>query len=210
MNLTICERELKKRLAYPYVWGQRQGDDCDRLTDFVYQARSFRALLAESERRFSQRADGEQLRNYALNRWYNFWSAMAVEQIFCALERVAPHPQRKDRLVDFTIDGIPFDHKTSVYPQGFRVALAQAQRDPAPLIAWLYANQSQQRRKHLHNRLFIVLHASDGAHWKLKAELGWLETLVAHYIAGFDHSALHRFTFEAERETLADVIWACR
>ena len=35
-NLFDIESELKKRLSYPYKWGQKQNDNFDRLTNFVY------------------------------------------------------------------------------------------------------------------------------------------------------------------------------
>jgi len=33
MNLQRVERELKKRLSYPYKWGRKQSNDWDRQTN---------------------------------------------------------------------------------------------------------------------------------------------------------------------------------
>ncbi len=208
MNLQKLERELKKRWAYPYRWGGKQNDRRDRATDFIYHLRSFDALLAETHTRFGDARQYDAWLNYALNRWYNFWSARAVEEIFCGLEGVVPARNSRDRLVDFTLHGICFDHKTSIFPKGFGRELDLARQRPRELIEWLYQNQSQEQRKHLKNRLFIVLHAADGEHWKLKAEIGWLESLIENHVRRFDPARLHRFSFEPHIVTLADIIWA--
>ncbi|MCL4280172.1 MAG: hypothetical protein KJZ60_10940, partial [Ignavibacteriaceae bacterium] len=78
------------------------------------------------------------------------------------------------------------------------------------LIRWLYKNQSQQQRKHLKNRLFIVLYSSDEEHWKLKAEISWLKERIEKYMVGFNPHFLLKFSLEKDQYTLADVIWAIR
>lgn len=209
-SLELREQELKKRLTHLYEWGQKQNDEWDNLTDFVYHLFSFEALVKEVETRFQHEARYKELYNYALNRWYNFWSAKAVEQVFCSLESVTPARDGKDRVRDFKIGHISFDHKTSIYPRGFNRDLEYGQTHPRELIEWLYKHQSQQRRKHFENRIFIILYASDGQHWRLKAEINWLQTLIKLYVDGFDESKLHQFNFESETETFADLIWAVK
>lgn len=204
------ERELKKRWPYPYRWGRVQDNTFDGLTRFVYDIADFAAVLAEIKKRYEHAPNYDALFNYALNRWYNFWSAQAVEEMFCALDGVTPARDPRDRLVDFAIQGIRFDHKTSVYPRGFGRELGHAVNHPDALIRWLYEQQSQQGRKHYANRLFVVLYAADGQHWKLKAELTWLRGIVQEYVATFAAERLWRFTFEPGTTTLSDVIWAVK
>ncbi|MBK9098787.1 MAG: hypothetical protein IPM14_11845 [bacterium] len=120
-ELVQIEKELKKRLTYPYKWGRKQDDYFDRLTNYVYGISSFDDVLKETEKRFSKDKENKNIANYALNRWYNFWSAHAVEKIFCSLPSVKPALDEKDRLVDFTIDGVTFDHKTSGFPEKFSI-----------------------------------------------------------------------------------------
>ncbi len=208
--LQARECELKKRWAYPYHWGQVQNDRFDALTRFVYNEPSFAPLLAELERRFAAAPEREALWAYALNRWYNFWSARAVEDIFAMLDGVTPAEDRRDRLTDFTLKGVRFDHKTSVFPRGFDHDLSYAVNHPTALIEWLYRAQSREQRHHYGNRLFLVLYAADGRHWKLKAELSWLKTIIHDYVTTFDPARLHRFTFVPQQETLSDIIWAIR
>jgi len=145
-----------------------------------------------------------------LNRWYNFWSAQAVEKILCSLPNVKPALDEKDRLVDFTIDGVTFDHKTSIFPKNFPYKITEAIKKTNELIIWLYKNQSQQQRMHMKNRLFIVLYSPDGEHWKLKSEIAWLKNRIEKYMKGFNPHFLLKFPFEKNQETLADVIWATK
>jgi len=78
------------------------------------------------------------------------------------------------------------------------------------LISWLYKNQSKQRRFHLENRLFLIVYAEDGEHWKLKSEISFLKQVIENYVATFDSSQLKEFQFQQGKTTLADVIWAIK
>jgi hypothetical protein len=187
---------------------QKQNDIFDKQTNFIYHIFLFDDLLKEIDTRFKSQKDYELYFNYALNRWYNFWSAQAVEKIFCSLPNVKPALDGKDRLVDFTIQGVSFDHKTSVYPKKFPYQIYEAIKKTDELIKWLYKNQSQQQRKHLHNRLFIVLYKNDGEHWHLKSEISWLKEKIENYMIAFNPNYLMKFSFQKNQETLSDVIWA--
>lgn len=210
IELVTIEKELKKRLAYPYKWGRKQNNEFDKLTNFVYRIHSFDEVLKETESRFRKDKEHQNIANYALNRWHNFWSAQAVEKIFCSLPSVKPALDEKDRLVDFTIDGVTFDHKTSIFPKNFPYPIEEAIKKTDELILWLYKHQSQQQRKHLKNRLFIVLYSADGEHWKLKSEISWLKERIEKYMEGFNPHYLLKFPLEKNQETLSDVIWAIR
>jgi hypothetical protein len=210
LNLSKVETELKKRLAYPYSWGRKQNDTFDKQTNFIYKTFLFDDLLEELEKRFTADPEQEDYLNYALNRWYNFWSAQAVEHIFCTFPDVRPARDSKDRLVDFTIQGAAFDHKTSVFPKNFPLDIKDAVKNTPELIKWFYGNQSQQQRKHLKNRLFIVLYNSTGEHWKLKAEISWLKEKIDHYLIGFHPDFLMKFSFEEGKTIISDVIWAIK
>lgn len=200
MDLSRVETELKKRLAYPYKWGRKQSDDWDAKTSFIYTTYSFEKLL-EKTAYFD-----ETVRDYALNRWYNFWSAEAVENLFSLHEKVTPNINKFDKLIDFTINTTCFDHKTTVFPIGFNQTVAYAKNNPAELIRWLYLNQSQESRKHLKNRLFIVLVEKNKEHWKLKAEIKLLKTEIDNYVENFNSENL--FQLHLENNTiLSDLIW---
>ena len=201
MDLPRVERELKKRWSHPYRWGRKQSDSWDRDTNFIYTTYSVESLLRKTEG-----FDGA-LRDYALNRWYNFWSAMAVEDIFASQANVQANKNRYDKLVDFQIDSIPFDHKTSVFPKGFNRPYAYAREHTEELIEWLYANQSQQGRKHHKNRLFIVIYDEQyKQHWKIKAEITLFKKAIDSYVENFSQEQLYSFDF-GEGSVYSDVIW---
>lgn len=209
-DLLKIQSELQKRLAFPYQWMRVQNDNFDNKTNFIYQIKTFEELLLEIDKRFKSDKDFNSYFNYSLNRWFNFWSAFAVEKIFCSLPNVKPAFNHKDRLKDFSIHGITFDHKTSVFPKKFRATFEQAKQNPIALIKWLYENQSRQKRKHYHNRLFIVLYSIDKNHWKLKAEILWLKDLIENYLSDFQPNKLFSIKLTKDFTTLADVIWAIK
>lgn len=63
---------------------------------------------------------------YCSNRWYNFWSATAVERIFAEMPKVIPNKKPKNRKIDFNFFGNDFDLKTSVFPKAFNRSLDYA------------------------------------------------------------------------------------
>lgn len=200
MELLFIEKELKKRLQFPYRWGRKQQDSWDIQTGFIYRTPTFEELLSKTSH-FSK-----DLKDYAFNRWYNFWSAVAVELMFCNHEMVHPNPDKTDKLFDFKIGELPFDHKTSVFPKGFGRSLEFAKENKAELIQWLYNNQSQEGRKHHKNRLFVVLFSNDDLHWKLKSDLSLINEKVTEYLKGFNSDNLIQLDFP-EGKVLSDIIF---
>lgn len=211
MNYLLLEEELKKRTRLDYFWGRKQDDKFDKQTNFIYKTASFELLLDIIEITFKNNPQYRFYKNYALNRWFNFWSAKGVENIFCEHENVKPHLNAFNKFTDFYIENIPFDHKTTVFPKGFGKSVPYGILHKSELIAWLYKNQSQQQRKHHKNRLFIVLanYQEEDVHWKLKSEIGWLKEIISAYLLNFDRSKLYSFTFE-NTEVYADIIWAIK
>lgn len=204
MDLQRIEIELKKRLDYAYIWGRVQSDSFDYHTNFIYQTYSFEALLKLTAN------FNNSLKNYAFNRWYNFWSAKAVEYIFATHNNVEANKNAYDKYIDFSINQISFDHKTSKFPNGFKHSIEFALDHKRELILWLYRNQSQQKRKHLKNRLFIVLYNGEsGEHWKIKSEIMYLKTKIDYYVENFSESNLCKFDF-GKGEVLSDIIWVTK
>ncbi len=211
MDYVALEKELKKRTKFEYSWGRKQADKFDKQTNFIYKIDSFDILVEEIEVKFKENPQYINLRNYTLNRWFNFWSAKTIETIFCEHENVKPHSDTYNKYTDFFIDTIPFDHKTTVFPKGFKKSVPYAIGHKRELIEWLYKNQSQQQRKHFKNRLFIVLvnYENESEHWKLKAEINWLKKIISTYLSKFEPSKLDSFYFENEI-VKADIIWAIK
>ena len=201
MNLQSLESELKKRLDFPYTWGRKQSDEWDRKTKFIYQTQDFESLETQCKD-----FDNE-LRNYAFNRWLNFWSAKAIEQIFTNYPNVRKEENQFSKTVDFYISEIPFDHKSSVFPKQFGPSLDYAIEHKKELIEWLYQNQSQQGRKHLENRLFIIFFdEKNGEHWKMKTELTLIQEKIEDYLGNFSKDNLVSLNLEFDK-IFSDIIW---
>ena len=208
MNLVEIEIQLQKRLQYPYKWYRKQNDTWDKHTNFIYKIDNWETLISEISQTVKQHhLNKQELFYYAINRWYNFWSAIAVEKIFCSFTEIKPAFNSRNKLVDFTIKNIPFDHKTTVFPKGFKKSISYAKSHKRELIDWLYDNQSSQKRHHLKNRLFIVVHDNQGEHWKLKADIGLLKKEIKNYILNFNPTQLQKFIFTSQNETFSDIIW---
>ncbi len=201
MDLQRVERELINRLSYPYRWGRKQSNSWDHATNFIYKTYSMQKLLILIE------PMTQDLKDYAMNRWYNYWSAMAVEDIFSSHSCVKANSNVYDKLVDFKINDIPFDHKTSVFPRGFKHSYEYALEHKKELIEWLYINQSQEGRKHLSNRLFIIMYDRQREeHWKMKSEIMIVKKAIDKYIKNFQSDKLEK-VYIGEEEILSDIIW---
>ena len=127
LDLKNLEQQLKKRLRYKNRWYQRQNDLWDNRSAFIYETMSWDDLVRKMEKAVSQ--NGYEKRPYfyyTVNRWYNYWSARAAEQIFTQSSGITPNPKPKKGHFDFSWQGIRFDHKTSVFPKGYRSGDAAA------------------------------------------------------------------------------------
>lgn len=208
LDLEHIERELKKRHAYPYQWLRKQNDEWDGYTNFIYQISNWDDLIQKIALVSQLRnLDKHEIFQYASNRWYNFWSAKAVEQIFTEKRGIESVNNTKDSEKDFYLFDIPFDHKTSVFPKQFGKSFEYAQAHKIELIEWLYKNQSSQKRYHLKNRLFIVVYDKNGEHWKLKAEISILKKSIFNYLENYNRDRLCPLTFFDGSRALSDIIW---
>ncbi|MBP7499812.1 MAG: hypothetical protein KA796_08110, partial [Chryseobacterium sp.] len=134
-------------------------------------------------------------------------SAKAVEYIFTSNHLVKKEENQFSKTVDFYVSGIPFDHKSSVFPRQFGKSFDYAVDHKKELIEWLYNNQSQQGRKHHANRLFIIFYdEKNGEHWKLKTELSIIKEKITEYLSNFSEANLVSLNLESH-EILSDLIW---
>jgi len=211
LDLVHIESQLKNRLQYPYVWKRKQNDAWDNATKFIYKTSDWDTFVTTMENTWRD-SDFEKhdFSQYAMNRWYNFWSAQAAEQIFTDLPGVAPNPNPVQDHYDFRWLGERFDLKTSVFPKGYGENYAFAKAQPKHLIQWFYKNQSTQQRYHLKNRMFIVCYDENGDHYKLKAEIDLLKTAIHSYMKDRTPADTLSLDLGGEQETMADVIWVER
>ena len=203
MDIEKLQIELTKMHPYGYHWGRKQCDDWDAKCRFIYDTHSFDELLVKID------SFDQPLKNYAMVRWYNFHSAQGVEYAFSQHPSVVPNLNEKDKMVDFTIDGMTFDHKTSVFPRGFQHSLEFAQANPRKIIQWLYESQSQGGRMHNGNRLFVIVHEENGQHWKIKANMARITRHVDKYMLDYSIDKLYcrSYTEEDGSSVYSDIIW---
>ncbi len=210
-SLEHLEIELKKRWKHPYHWNRKQSDDWDHATRFIYKTSSWDQVLDEIKHyTLENNFDRYSFFNYAINRWYNFWSAQAVESLFTAMPGFAANPQPLENQYDFKWLGEPIDHKTSVFPKGFGESYAFAKAHKKQLIHWFYKHQSTGQRFHLNNRLFIVVHDKNGDHWKVKAEVDLLRAAIEPYGKQNTPAVMEELSLVEGKKTLADIIWVSR
>ncbi len=208
LDLIHIEEQLKHRWAYQYVWLRKQNNLWDGYTSYIYTTQNWEDLIPKMAQTVkTHNLDKHELFYYASNRWYNFWSAMAVEQIFTEIEGVTAVADSKDREKDFYLFGKPFDHKTSVFPRGFGRDLDYTKNNTQELLHWLFENQSSQQRYHLKNRLFVIVHDKNGAHWKLKARLSLIKEAIQNYVSSYHEDQLQKVIFANNKTALSDIIW---
>lgn len=208
MNLQNIQTELEKRIIYPYKWFIKQNDEYDKLSDFVYKTDNFEEILRKINQINIAGDKKELFFNYTINRWYNFYTAQAIEACFHLSPKVRPFENKKDKFIDFYINDIPFDLKISVFPSKYEKDINTAINHKDDLIKWLYANQSQERRFHKENRLFFMLYdAVNLEHWKLKSQIKWLSLIIHNYLETF--RAHNLLTFSSDDNIIyTDIIWA--
>lgn len=195
ISVKSLQAQLQKRWSIPYYWGKKQNNDDDACTNFIYHTPFFE--------RVSQKISllSSPLQNYAWNRWYNFWSAQSIENSFCTHSSFQRERDKTHRTTDFFWNGVPFDHKTSVFPKRFPHSFMFAKQNPHILVEWLYKNQSTQNRLHYENRFFVVLYShSHPDHWKLKAELLNLHHTITHFLETFTLEQGVSFVHRGERK----------
>ncbi len=205
-SLHQIETELKKRWAFPYHWHKKQDNKSDKLSYFIYDFLYFEDLLAVAEKHLAGRQDYETMHAYTLNRWYNYWSAVAVEKILNGFHGFEPHHDQKHPTIDFYLNGVPFDHKSTVFPFKYPESQAFAEQNPTHLIHWLYEAQSQEQRLHHENRLFLVFHDANGFHWKLKAEIILIAETLITYVTDFNMGQLKQVAIN-DGLVWSDLVW---
>lgn len=147
------EKDLQKVLEIISPQWEIQNNYSDKATNFIYRMDSLEMCLAEIEKTKVNR-------DYALHRWYNYMTSIKCEYIFC--EYGAVHEKDKyNHDVDIYIHSVPFDVKLTVYPARLssKPYDLESRSGKNSMISWYYSNQSQQSRKQMINRIYVVCDA---------------------------------------------------
>lgn len=89
-------------------------------------------------------------------------TSVACEYLFCEFGAVHDNDVYNHD-IDIYINGIPFDVKLTIYPAklSHRPYDLKTRTGKKEMIKWYYANQSQQARKQMLNRLYVVCDGKD-------------------------------------------------
>lgn len=174
----VTKQELHKALSLLSSQWTKQNNTYDRRSNFIYYTETVDdCLLKAHEMGIDE--------NYVLHRWYNFHTSVYCEFLFVKHgAKKEEDPYHHD--IDIYIDDIPYDVKLTVYP-------AKLERENVfldlnccegknKLIQWMYENQSQEGRKHLKNRIFIVCNGeSTGEKMAKKSDFDTIEQKIVNY-----------------------------
>jgi len=183
-DFNIIRHELYKLDEMP-PWGRKQGDQWDRLSNFVYRVKTLRGVRRQAQAvAKAERINENTFENYAVRRWYNHHTHDQIMQMFYAHPHIQPEENRKHRTIDFYLREIPFDLKISRFPKAYPEDIRHAWQYRHDLALWMYRHQSKQGRYHIGNRLFIILHhrTQPELSWQLRRDFDALETLVNEFL----------------------------
>lgn len=166
----IERTELLKALNLMSGSWQYQNEKYDKLSRFIYQVKTADECISAAEKY------GVDV-NYALHRWYNFATSKKCEEIFVKFG-AKKEEDEYHHSIDIYINKIAYDVKLTIYPHKLEqenvfLDLENAQ-DKDKLIRWLYEHQSQETRKHLKSRIFIVC-AGTGTYEKQKLKCDFIK-----------------------------------
>lgn len=180
------EEDLHKALEIMSVDWPMQKKIRNKETGFIYKADSLQKCLEMIEQNKGNKEYDYDFKEYALHRWYNYQTSVMCEYIFCEYGAVHdPDPYNHD--VDIRIAGREYDVKLTVYPK----ALPWEKRDyylgtregKDELVRWFYDNQSQEDRKQMLNRLYVVCDGSDDVeNMAMKCDLALMRKRIAAYM----------------------------
>lgn len=204
MDLEQLELQLKKRWLFPHTWNYKFSTDLEQDISFIYSISTFDDIIREMARL------PEEIQQYALNRWYNFWSQKAVYQIFAEHPQTTPIFNHYDEAEAFLIQNIPFKIKFNVFPYHFARTLRYAIRHKEELVYWYYRKTQASSTAEQYNQLFIILYQRDGEHWRMKAEFPMLSKFINSYLDNFDIHKTIRLHLFGDKMNYADIIWCIR
>lgn len=187
-------------------WSMQNNFDDDR-TRFIYTVKTVDEIISRCH-------GDEALFQYALHRWYNYKTSKHCEDLFC-LEGATRVENSKDKEADIYIREIPFDVKLTVYSKKFPTypTKLNTRELKNAMCQWLYEHQSQEQRKHMKNRIFIVCHGKDQLDsFRLKMDFDQIHEKIKQYLSYFEENGFNQITVldsYQEFSVLTDVIYIC-
>lgn len=204
MNIRL-ENDLKRTMEIISANWEMQNNHSDKATNFIYNMNSLEECLVEIERTGVNK-------EYALHRWYNYMTSIQCEYIFC--EYGAIHdPDKYNHDVDIYINGIGFDVKLTVYPArlSHKPYDLSTREGKDALIEWYYVNQSQESRRQMLNRLYVVCDGRDSyENMVMKSNFKLMRERISAYMEQIQREGINEITIqdgENEHQLKSDIIY---
>jgi len=167
----LCEVKDYLKLKW-----EKQNDRADGETNFIYDTNKFQTLLELCDQNDCQIS-------YVVHRWYNWICSRMVEQIFCELGCTHEIDEKSHDIDIYLPNGIPIDIKLTVLPKQFIYADTETRQGRNKIIEWFYNNQSNEKRQHNGNKIYIVCKAETSIEANmLKCDFGLIRRKVRPFI----------------------------
>lgn len=206
MNLQL-ENDLQRVMLMIQDGWQMQNNVYDKNSNFIYKMKTLDDCLREIDR---LKVD----KNYALHRWYNYMTSKYCEEIFCDCGAVK-ESNIYNHDIDIYINNIPFDVKLTVYPAKLRNRPYDLSTRSGKncMIGWYYSNQSQESRKQLLNRLYVVCDGrTSHDNMVMKSNFTLMREKIKEYMESVKTDGLNEVSFNENGKAYclkSDIIRLC-
>ena len=202
---TNIENELKKALDIIDENWSMQNNVNDYKSNFIYNTLTLNEVIKKAQ-------ENEIDVKYAVHRWYNFHTSITCEKIFTEYGAIKEQ-NIKHKKIDIYLKDTPFDVKLTVYPKKLSEHPydLNTREGKSEMIKWMYANQSQEGRKHLANRLFIVCDGNSSYdNLCLKSDFAQIRDKIKKYVDYTNKNGFNEIIIEDQGETYkvcSDIIY---
>lgn len=207
MNKQLLENDLKRCLQLISASWKIQNNKADMNTNFIYKTYTLDECLQKIKEYGVDK-------NYALHRWYNYMTSIVAEDLFC--EFGAKHERDiYNHDVDVYINDVPFDIKLTIYPAKLsnKPYDLNTREGKDKMIKWYYEHQSQQNRKQLINRLYIVCDGDNSQEsLAMKSNFALLRKEIGIFMKSLKNKGFNKIIITEEGkdyELFSDIIYIC-
>lgn len=127
-------------------------------------------------------------------------TSIYTEYLFCEYDAIHDE-DLTNHDIDIYIDGIPYDVKLTVYPVELNnhPYNLKTRQDKNAMISWYYKHQSQQTRKQMLNRIYIVCDAhSQRGKLKMKSDFDLIRTKVQTFMQHVEQNDMNKIEIPDE------------
>ena len=145
----------------------------------------------------------EEVTNYAICSWFNYWTTVYIEEHIGAHPKVIP-TIKNIKGIDLFFAGQPFDLKITYVPREYNIA--DALQNPLDLAVWMYENQGAERFGD-DNRIYIILLDKENPtkSWELKRDFKLIFRAIDAFFTTENVSAKDEIAFTYHKKSYTAV-----